>query len=42
MQISIEISLYPLNKNSISLTENFINCLKKHDSIEVPTNNMNT
>ena len=42
MQISIEISLYPLNKNFISQIDNFISCLKRHDSIEVRTNNMST
>ena len=42
MQISIEISLYPLNKNFISPIDNFINCLKKYDNIEVRTNNMST
>ena len=40
MQISIEVSLYPLNENFISPIDNFINCLKKYDSIEVGTNNM--
>ena len=42
MQISIEISLYPLHKNFISPIDNFINCLKKYDNIEVRTNNMST
>ena len=42
MQISIEISLYPLSENFISPIENFISRLKKYDSIEVRTNNMST
>ena len=42
MQISIEISLYPLNKNFISPIDNFIYRLKKYDNIEVRTNNMST
>ena len=31
MQISIEVSLYPLSKNFISPFDNFISCLKKYD-----------
>ena len=42
MQISIEISLYPLNENFTSSIDNFISCLKTYDSIEVRTNNMST
>ena len=42
MQIFIEISLYPLNKNFISTIDNFISRLKMYDSIEVRTNNMST
>ena len=42
MQISIEVSLYPLSENFISPIDNFISCLKKYDSIEVRTNNMST
>ena len=42
MQISIEITLYPLNKNFISTIDNFISHLKMYDSIEVRTNNMFT
>ena len=42
MQISIEVSLYPLSENSISPIDNFISCFKKYDSIEVRTNNMST
>ena len=42
MQISIEVSLYPLSENFISPIENFISCLKKYDNIEVRTNNMST
>ena len=42
MQISIEVSLYPLNENFTSPIDNFISCLKKYDSIEVQTNNMST
>ena len=42
MQISIEVSLYPLSENFISPIDNFISSLKKYDSIEVRTNNMST
>ena len=42
MQISIEVSLYLLSENFISPIDNFINCLKKYDSIELRTNNMST
>ena len=42
MQISIEVSLYPLSENFMPLIDNFISCLKKYDSIEVRANNMST
>ena len=42
MQISIEVSLYPLSEKFISPIDNFISCLKKYDSIEVWKNNMST
>ena len=42
MQISIEVSVYPLSENFISPFDNFISCLKMYDSIEVRTNNMST
>ena len=42
MQISIEVSLYPLSENFISPIDNFISCLKKYDCIELRTNNMST
>ena len=42
MQISVEISLYPLNENYSSSIDSFISCLKMYDSIEVRTNNMST
>ena len=42
MQTSIEISLYPLSENFISLIDDFICRLKKYDNIEVRTNNMST
>ena len=42
MQISIEISYYPLNENFVSPIDNFISCLKMYDSIEVRSNNMST
>ena len=42
MQISIEVSFYPLSENFISPIDNFISCLKKYDSIELRTNNMST
>ena len=40
MQISIEVSLYPLSENFISPIDNFISCLKKYDSMKVRINNM--
>ena len=42
MQISIEVSLYPLSENFISSIDNLISCLKKYNSIKVRTNNMST
>ena len=42
MQISIEVSLYPLSGNFISPIDNFISCQQQYDSIEVRTNNMST
>ena len=42
MQVSIEISLYPLNKNFISPINNFINYPDNYDNIEVQINNMST
>ena len=42
MQISIEISLYPLDENFTLPIDNFISCLKKYNSIEVRKNNMST
>ena len=42
MQVSIEISLYPLNKNFISPINNFINYPDNYDNIEVHINNMST
>ena len=42
MQISIEISLYPLDENFTLPIDNFISCLKKYDNIEVRTSNMST
>ena len=42
MQVSIDISLYPLNKKFIPLIDDFISDLKKYDNIEVRTNSMST
>ena len=42
MQVSIEISLYPLNKEFIPLIDDFINRLKSYTNIEVRTNSMST
>ena len=42
MQVSIEISLYPLNKEFIPLIDDFINRLKSYTNIEVRTNAMST
>ena len=42
MQVSIEVSLYPLNENFIPTVDEFISNLKKYDNIEVRTNSMST
>ena len=42
MQVSIDVSLYPLNEKFISSIDDFINGLKKYDNIEVRTNSMST
>ena len=42
MQVSIDISLYPLNKKFIPPIDDFISNLKKHNNIEVRTNSMST
>lgn len=42
MQVSIEINLYPLNKEFIPLIDDFINRLKSYTNIEVRTNAMST
>ncbi len=42
MQVSIEVSLYPLNENFIPIIDEFISGLKKYDNIEVKTNSMST
>jgi len=42
MQVSIEVSLYPLNENFIPTIDEFISDLKKYDNIEVRTNSMST
>tara|TARA_S200000501_G_scaffold373516_1_gene420835 strand:- start:1630 stop:1884 length:255 start_codon:yes stop_codon:yes gene_type:complete len=42
MQVSIDVSLYPLNKEFIKSIDDFINSLKKHDNIELRTNIMST
>ena len=42
MQVSIEISLYPLNKEFIPLIDDFFNRLKSYTNIEVRTNAMST
>ena len=42
MQVSIDISLYPLNKKFLPPIDDFISNLKKYDNIEVRTNSMST
>ena len=42
MQISIELSLYPLNEKFISSIDDFINRLETYKIIEVRKNNMST
>ena len=42
MQMSIEISFYPLNQDFIPLIDQFILRLKDYDNIEVQTNVMST
>ena len=42
MFVSIEVSLYPLNKEFIPLIDDFINSLNKYDKIEIRTNVMST
>ena len=40
MQVSIDISFYPLNHKFIPLIDDFISDLKKYDNIEVLTNSL--
>ena len=42
MFVSVEVSLYPLNKEFIPLIDDFIDSLEKYDKIEVRTNVMST
>ena len=42
MQVSIDISLYPLNEKFTPLIDNFISDLKRYQNIEVRTNTMST
>ena len=42
MQVSIDVSLYPLNEKFILSIDDFISDLKKYDNIEVRTNSMST
>ncbi len=42
MQVSIELSLYPLNKEFIPPIDDFIHSLKKYKNIEIRTNAMST
>lgn len=42
MQIAVDISLYPLDKEFISPIKDVIERLKRHDGIEVETNRMST
>ena len=40
MQVSIDVSLYPLNVKFISPIDRFISDLKKYDNIELPPNSI--
>ena len=42
MQVSIDVSLYPLNEKFIPLIREFINDLKKYNNIEIRTNSIST
>ncbi len=42
MQVSIDVSLYPLSEKFIPTIDEFISELKKYDNIEVRTNSMST
>ena len=42
MQVSIELSLYPLNEKFISTIDDFIDRLETYNIIEVRKNNMST
>ena len=42
MQVSIDVSLYPLNEKFIPLINEFINDLKKYNNIEIRTNSIST
>tara|TARA_Y100001970_G_scaffold195415_1_gene237503 strand:- start:214 stop:468 length:255 start_codon:yes stop_codon:yes gene_type:complete len=42
MQVSIDISLYPLNEKFTPLIDNFISDLKRYHNIEVRINTMST
>ena len=42
MQVSIDVSLYPLNEKFIKPIDDFISDLKKYNNIEVRTNSMST
>ena len=42
MQVSIDVSLYPLNEKFVPSIDDFISDLKKYDNFEVRTNSMRT
>ena len=42
MQVSIDVSLYPLNEKFILPIDEFIDDLKKYNNIEIRTNSMST
>ena len=42
MQVSIDVSLYPLNEKFILPIDEFINDLKRYNNIEIRTNSMST
>ena len=42
MFVSIEVSLYPLNKEFLPPINEFINSLEKYDKVEIRTNVMST
>jgi len=42
MKISVECSLYPLDKDYLAPIEHFIKSINTHEKIDIETNNMST